>query len=204
MVCPIAVYGNDAVVQVLCNDKRCRIRFANDVFAVGVNVAHEEGVRACLCGCVGDDNVLCGVARYDYAFQVHEVVVVVFPQAEPDVSVVGIVSVVGDVEGDVDGGVGLDSRFAQCYAVENKVVLVGIDVSDGAACCRLLYADDCILSVVETVGRCAAADALLVGVECREDEVVVAHAAPSPVDVEEVGVLLELIAVAYELVSAAR
>ena len=57
---------------------------------------------------------------------------------------------------------------------------------------------------MEAVGGRAAADALLVGVESREDEVVVAQAAPTPVDVEEVGIRLELVAVAYELVSATR
>ena len=167
-----------------------------------VDVSHQEGVAAGLGGCVGDGAVLSLSGRDDDAGEFDEVVVAFLSLAEPDVAVVGIGAVVGDVECDVDSCVGLHGIVAQCDAVDGQAEDVGGDVGQRAAVGWLLNADDGILPVVEAVGRRAASDALLVGVEGREHEVVVAHAAPSPVDVEEVGAALVFIAVAYELVSA--
>ena len=85
-----------------------------------------------------------------------------------------------------------------------QVEHVGRDVCYLAVFRRLLYADDSILSVVEAVVGAAAAYALLIGVECRQHEVVVALSAPSPVDMEEVGAGGVFVAVAHKLMSAAR
>ena len=51
---------------------------------------------------------------------------------------------------------------------------------------------------MKTISRAAAADTLRVGIKSRQFEVIVTHAAPAPVDVEEI---LTLIAVADKFVA---